>query len=742
MDLPLDEHARRVLDAARAAAADRGDAAIAGEHVLAALFRLSAPARRVVEAVGLDADRLATQLLEQARPPAPRPRDDSRGAPPVDSSEGNAEPKAAESDGPDTAALEGTGATAPGGLSGEADAGEPQPTSQTRRLLALAQRLATGGEASGVAGERELILAAAQEPRGPFARALQAAKVSNFALRKAAVLELDGEAAAAVLVDLAERRKAREAEQAAAPPAGRREGEQSDDGADAAGSAGESAGGDAELDPEALARREARRAERQAAKAAAREARAAARAAREAAGEGADAAPAPERGPKAEREAAKATVGAEPAPRREAGRKEERKDERGADRKGGKEERRERSGQDRRQVERAGSERRHGSDDRRGGAEAAPAAPAKVPSIGRIAPEPPRLPIGWREVALLAVPASIVLVITQAGSDLLLFLVTCIAVLPLAGYMGEATEHLAARTNPTVGGLLNATFGNAAELIIAAVALRSGYTALVKASLIGSILGNLLLILGLAIVAGGVSRQQLRFNRTGVGMSAGMLALAVVGLVFPALLHAVRPDAAARMVDELHLSEVTAGILLVTYLFSLLFTLKTHQRLLGGEPHPSDGPLWSTRKALGILAVATGFVAWESEILVHAVEGVVRTAGLPEAFLGLVVVPLIGNASEHAAAISVARKGKMDLAFQIALGSSTQIALLVAPLLVFLGLAFGQRMDLVFTPFEVAALGLSVIVASIVTLDGESHWFEGVQLLAVYLLVAAAAFFL
>jgi Ca2+:H+ antiporter len=347
----------------------------------------------------------------------------------------------------------------------------------------------------------------------------------------------------------------------------------------------------------------------------------------------------------------------------------------------------------------------------------------------------------WRLVLLAAVPVSIVLGYVLDAPAVWIFITACLGVLPLAGYMGEATEHLAHRTGPTVGGLLNATFGNAAELIIALVALRAGLVDLVKASITGSILGNLLLIMGLAIIAGGLNRPELRFNRTNAGMSSGMLALSVVALGFPALYHAVHPEAAARAA-ELHMSEAVALILILTYGCSLLFTLRTHRRLFGGEAHPLEGPVWSPRKALLILAGATVGVAIESELLVHAATEATETIGLSPIFLGLIVIPIIGNAAEHAAAVVLSRKGQIDLGLQIALGSSTQIALLVAPLLVFAGVLMGQDMNLVFTPFEVLALGMATVVTAIITLDGESHWFEGVQLLAVYLMVAVGAFFL
>ncbi len=344
----------------------------------------------------------------------------------------------------------------------------------------------------------------------------------------------------------------------------------------------------------------------------------------------------------------------------------------------------------------------------------------------------------WRRVLLVAVPAALLANYLHL-SPVVVFTLACLGVLPLAGFMGDATEHLSARSGPTVGGLLNATFGNAAELIIAIVALQAGLVELVKASIAGSILGNLLLIMGLSLLAGGVGRSELKFNRTAVGLSAGMMIAAVVGLVFPALFHATHPDPSA--VTELRLSEGVAIVLMIVYGFSLLFTLKTHRWLIGGDPHEMPGPIWTPLKAVVVLGIATTGVAVMSEVLVHAAEAVTVQVGVTETFLGLIIIPLIGNAAEHATAVVVARKGKMDLALQIAYGSSTQIALLIGPLLVFIGLMLGQEMNLVFTPFEVMAVGLATIVASLGTADGESHWFEGVQLLAVYVLIAIAAFF-
>ncbi len=385
-------------------------------------------------------------------------------------------------------------------------------------------------------------------------------------------------------------------------------------------------------------------------------------------------------------------------------------------------------------------------EERRPRREPAPPPPApEEPLVRRSAPP---LDVGshrrfnWLTPFYLAVPAAAALYLTGAD-PLWLFITGALGILPLAGLMGEATEQLAERTGPVMGGLLNATFGNAAELIIALVALRAGLVELVKASIIGSILGNLLLILGLAMMAGGTRRSLLTFNRTSAGMGSGMLSLAVAGLVFPTLFHATHP--AAATLDELHFSEAVAVVLLLTYLLSLLFILRTHRPIFGGGQleHHAESGTWSVGKAVGLLLVATVGVAFLSEILVHAVQPVSETFGISQAFVGLILIPVIGNAAEHSTAITAARRGHVDLAFQVALGSSTQIALLVAPLLVFAGAFLGVAdMHLVFQPFEVVGLALAVITSAIITLDGESHWFEGVQLVALYALIGAAAWFI
>ena len=346
----------------------------------------------------------------------------------------------------------------------------------------------------------------------------------------------------------------------------------------------------------------------------------------------------------------------------------------------------------------------------------------------------------WLRWLRLAIPLSWVLVALH-GPPLAVFAVTGLAVVPLAAAMGQATEVLASRTGPALGGLLNATFGNAAELILALTALRAGLLELVKASITGSILGNLLLILGLSLVAGGMRRATLTFNRTAAGMGGAMLLLAVVGLVMPALFAATHPTASSTTV--VHLSEGVAIVLGLTYVVSLMFSLVTHRNLFtqGEPPAPGASP-GAVGRATGMLVVATVLVAVQSEILVHAAELLVARLGLSEVFLGLIVIPLIGNAAENASAVVVARKGQTDLALSIALGSSTQVALFVAPVLVAAGVLMGQPMQLVFTPFEVVALGLAALIVTVIALDGESHWFEGAQLLAVYAIVVVAAWFI
>ncbi len=334
-------------------------------------------------------------------------------------------------------------------------------------------------------------------------------------------------------------------------------------------------------------------------------------------------------------------------------------------------------------------------------------------------------------------------------SPALVFVFACLGLLPLAGAMGEATEHLAHRTGERVGGLLNATLGNAAELIITVVALRAGKVALVKASLVGSILGNLLLILGLSLLVGGLKNGLQRFDARVAGTASTMMLLSVIGLLIPTLFEIVHKVQAglpllAESPDPLldKLSVGVAAVLVVVYALSLVFSLGNPSRGIAPEVgvtfHEVPADAWSLRVSVAVLVGSTLATVLLSELLVGAVEPVVRRTGVSEVFLGIVLVPLVGNVAEHLVAVSTAAKNRMELSLAISLGSSQQIALFVAPLLVFVSLLFGREMTLFFNPFEVAVLGVSVLIAGQIASDGESNWLEGAQLLVVYAIVAMA----
>jgi Ca2+:H+ antiporter len=345
---------------------------------------------------------------------------------------------------------------------------------------------------------------------------------------------------------------------------------------------------------------------------------------------------------------------------------------------------------------------------------------------------------------LMFVPVAIGLEYLMPESRTWIFVAACLAVVPLAGWLGRATEQLAHHTGEGVGGLLNATFGNAAELIIAIMAIRKGLYPVVKASLTGSIMGNLLLVLGASVLAGGVKHKEQDFNVTGARAQATLLTLSAIGFITPAAFHYLA-DAGGRG-RESDVSLEIALILLMAYGAHLLFTLHTHKQLFaGGESCPPEesAPAWSLKKALLVLAGATALIAWVSEILVGSVEAAATTFGLSSVFVGVIVVAVIGNAAEHSTAVTMALRNRMELSMGIALGSSLQIALLVAPVLVILSHFFGPRpMDLVFTPAEVLAVFLSVLITGQVASDGKSNWLEGVQLLAVYLILAVVFYYL
>ncbi|MCI0339442.1 MAG: calcium/proton exchanger [Acidobacteria bacterium] len=346
---------------------------------------------------------------------------------------------------------------------------------------------------------------------------------------------------------------------------------------------------------------------------------------------------------------------------------------------------------------------------------------------------------------LIFVPIAIVLEWTHA-KPIAIFVTSALAIIPLAGWMGRATEHLAEKMGEGIGGLLNATFGNAAELIIALVAMRRGLFDVVKASITGSIVGNILLVLGLSILLGGLKYPNQVFNRAAAMLGSTMLALSAIALLMPALFHilvANKPN-----VREQDLSLEIAIVLFITYVLSLIFTLRTHSHLYSGavevegEQAATGAHGWSKSRSLIVLLVATGLVALMSEFLVGAVEEASHVLGLSGVFVGVILVAIIGNAAEHSTAVLMALKNKMDLSLNIAIGSSMQIALFVAPVLVFVSYLFGKPMDLLFTTLEVVTVAVSVAVVALIAQDGESNWMEGVLLLAVYTILGLTFYML
>jgi Ca2+:H+ antiporter len=338
---------------------------------------------------------------------------------------------------------------------------------------------------------------------------------------------------------------------------------------------------------------------------------------------------------------------------------------------------------------------------------------------------------------LVLVPVALVLELVDAP-EVALFIVSGLAILPLAGLIGHATEDLAIRSGPQIGGLLNATFGNVTEMIIAFFLILKGELQVVKASITGSIIGNVLLVLGLAFLVGGWKREEQTFSQATAGLHSAHLVIAVVGLMMPAL-FALTPEGTAT-----HTEAVSIGIalvLLATYVLGLFFSFKTHPFLFRGSVGHGE-PRWSLRAGVGLLAGATALVALMSEFLVGALASTVEEFGLSKLFVGLIVVPIIGNAAEHSSAVLLAVKNKMDVSIEIAIGSSTQIALFVAPLLVFVSLALGHPMDFIFTRIEIAAVAFSSIILAFIALDGRSNWIEGVQMLAAYSIMAVSFFFL
>lgn len=342
-------------------------------------------------------------------------------------------------------------------------------------------------------------------------------------------------------------------------------------------------------------------------------------------------------------------------------------------------------------------------------------------------------------------PVAFVLHAVGVG-DVVVFAVCAGAILGAVTLIGKATEEYALYAGPVWGGLLNATFGNVTELIIALFALRAGLHELVRASIVGSILGNLLLVLGGAMAYGGIFHKTQKFSRAGASANVGMLVLALVTLMVPSFVNVgwrTDPSLDASRAEALteQTSIAAAVILLVIYVLSLVFSLRTHRFLLMPAEHDHETPEWSKRTAIGALLVATLAVAFLSDLFVESLDTVVEQFGVSEMFMGVIVVAVVGNAAEGMVAVFVAKDDKMELSFQIAMGSCLQVALLVAPVLVLASLAFGQPMSLAFNVFELAALASGVLIAGFALIDGESNWLEGAMFLAVYAFFAAVFWF-
>ena len=340
----------------------------------------------------------------------------------------------------------------------------------------------------------------------------------------------------------------------------------------------------------------------------------------------------------------------------------------------------------------------------------------------------------WLNVLLVAAPISWWLD-AESAAPTWIFVASAISLIPAAGLIGSATDHLAERAGPTLGGFLNATFGNAAELIIAIAALRAHHTAIVKASITGSIIGNLLLVFGLSCVVGGFTHGSQKFNRTSAGTATVMLFLATVALVMPAVVDLVSFGSLQAHPEEIdRLSFWTSIVLLVVYFAGLIFSFRYNRDPLRGGLRASKGPHVSVAAALTVLTTI------QAEVLVAALAPALKVLGMSELFAGVILVALVGNAAEHYSAVRAASQNNMTLALEISVGSSAQIALMVAPVLVLLSYAFGHPMSLVFNAFEITAIGLSVLAIAMVSLDGESNWLEGLQLLGVYVILALAFF--
>lgn len=340
---------------------------------------------------------------------------------------------------------------------------------------------------------------------------------------------------------------------------------------------------------------------------------------------------------------------------------------------------------------------------------------------------------------LIFIPISFIAKFLNASNSLM-FILSCLSIIPLAGLMGESTEEISFYSGPKIGGFLNGTFGNATELIISFFALKEGLFDVVKSSIAGSVIGNILLVFGASMLAGGLKYKTQTFNKNVIDTSSSMLLFAIIGLCIPALFtHTVDPNLLNTRYEGL--SIFVALIMIIIYILSLIFSFNTHKDIYN-ITHESDGSAkWSLKKAILILIISTIIIAIESEFLVNGIESITQSLKWSEFFVGIIVIPIIGNAAEHSTAIIMARKNKMDVSLEIVVGSSLQIILFIAPILIFLSLFF-IPMSIVFNKFELIALISSVLIVNKVANDGQSNWLEGVQLLAVYFIIAASFFIL
>jgi Ca2+:H+ antiporter len=358
-----------------------------------------------------------------------------------------------------------------------------------------------------------------------------------------------------------------------------------------------------------------------------------------------------------------------------------------------------------------------------------------LPILGALSPFARIAVLATLAVSILGIVLDFVLHVDET----VIFLVSAVGILGLAWVVGLSTERLGSLTGPQVGGILNATFGNIAELIIAFFALQAGLIDVVKASLTGSIIGNLLLVLGASVLVGGLRHGTQRFSQRIAGANAALLVVAVIGLFVPAVFALTSKSGPGTRTEE---SVLVAVALIVGYVLSLIYQFTNADKTLGGhgEPEGHAGPHWSARTAVVVLLIAAGLLAVLSEVLVSSIESFIESFGLTPFFVGVVLIPTIGNLAEHLVAVQLAAKDKMEFAMAVSFGSSLQVALFVAPVLVLLGLVVNQPMDLVFQPLEIAAVAAAVGISALIALDGESNWLEGALLVIVYAILAVSFF--